>query len=247
MPYASYERRKTMPLSRALAAGVVTVAVLNTLSALSMPVAARKAPLLVILAWLVLLVAHAAAYEFGPRMRKRFGLDVYTGTQAALLFTIALVRPPAPLTLVLYMAAVAELVTLAGSAWGTVRITLGAVVLLVLASFVTSDLYRATTDGLILATTGLIAHAIAGLLQRPVADQPRAAPIALTNGAPALSSREVEVLRELVRGARNAEIAATLGISERTVKAHLGSIFQKLGVTSRTAAIAAAAQLTPRL
>ena len=91
------------------------------------------------------------------------------------------------------------------------------------------------------ATTGLIAHAIAGLLHRPV-DAPRPEPIALNNGAPPLSVREVEVLRALVRGARNSEIAATLGISERTVKAHLGSIYQKLGVTSRTAAIAAAAQ-----
>jgi DNA-binding CsgD family transcriptional regulator len=236
MPDASYERRKTMPLSRALAAGVLTVAVLNALSALSMPVVARKAPLLVILAWLVLMVAHAAAYEFGSRIR----LDIYTGTQAALLFAIAVLHPPAPLTLVLYMAAVAELVTLAGSAWGTVRITLGAVVLLVLASFLTSDLYRATTDGLILATTGLIAHAVAGLLQRPAVARPE--PIALDGGAPALSSREVEVLRQLVRGASNNEIATTLGISERTVKAHLGSIYQKLGVTSRTAAIAAAAQ-----
>ena len=238
MPDASYERRKTMPLSRALAAGVLTVAVLNTLSALSMPVVARKAPLLVILAWLALMVAHAAAYEFGSRLR----LDMYTGTQAALLFAIALLHPPAPLTLVLYMAAVAELVTLAGSAWGTVRITLGAVVLLVLASFLTSDLYRATTDGLILATTGLIAHAIAGLLQRP-AVAPRPEPIALNNGAPALSVREVEVLRQLMRGTSNNDIATALGISERTVKAHLGSIYQKLGVTSRTAAIAAAAQL----
>ena len=234
-----------MLLGRALAAGVVTVAVLNTLSALSMPVPEWKAGLPVVMAWLALLVLHGGVYEFGARIRGRFGLNVYAGTQAAALFAIALARPPAPLTVVLYMAAVAELVTLAGSAWGTVRITLGAVLLLVLASFLTSDLYRATTDGLILATTGLIAHAIAGLLRRPppAGSTPPAMPIALTNGAPPLSVREVEVLRELVRGARNNDIATQLGISERTVKAHLGSIYQKLGVTSRTAVIAAAAQL----
>jgi DNA-binding CsgD family transcriptional regulator len=62
------------------------------------------------------------------------------------------------------------------------------------------------------------------------------------NGA-ALSAREVEVLRELVSGARNADISATLRISERTVKAHLGSIYQKLGVASRSAAVAAAVRL----
>ena len=187
-------------------------------------------------------MVHAGVYEFGDRIRGRFSVNVYAGMQAAVLFAIALARPPAPLTIVLYMAAVAELVTLAGSVWGTVRITLGAVVLLVLASFLRSDLYRATTDGLILALTGLIAHAIAGLLHRP-RDAPHAVPVALPNGATPLSAREAEVLRELVHGSRNSEIAFTLGISERTVKAHLGSIYQKLGVTSRTAAIAAAVQL----
>ena len=233
---------KRIKLARALAAGVVTVAVLNTVSALSMPVLERKAPLLVVLVWLALLLVDAAVYEFGGRIRSRFGLNIYAGAQAAVLFAIALARPPVPLTMVLYMVAVAELVTLAGSAWGTVRITIGAVVLLVLASFITSDLYRATTDGLILAATGLVAHAIAGLLQRPAGDTSRAVPIALSNGAPALSAREVEVLRELVHGARNSDIGTKLGISERTVKAHLGSIYQKLGVASRSAAVAAAVQ-----
>jgi DNA-binding CsgD family transcriptional regulator len=237
---------KRIKLARALAAGVVTVAVLSTLSALSMPVPERKVPLLLVVVSFAMLVAHAAVYEFGDRIRHRFGLTVYAGAQAVILFAIALFASP-PLTILLYMVAVAELVTLAGSAWGTVRITIGAVVLLVVASFITSDLYRAATEGVILAATGLIAHAIAALLQRRVVDGPgavgAAVPIALTNGAPALSGREVEVLRELVQGARNGEIAAKLDISERTVKAHLGSIYQKLGVTSRTAAIAAAVQL----
>ena len=43
-------------------------------------------------------------------------------------------------------------------------------------------------------------------------------------------------------GERSKEIALRLGISERTVKAHLASIYNKLGVDSRAAAIAAAAQ-----
>lgn len=229
-----------LKLSRALATVVVAVAVLNTLSALSMPVPERKAPLLVVVAWLVLLLLHAAVYEFGGRIRSRFDLGVYAGAQAAILFGIALARPPAPLTIVLYMAAVAELVTLAGSAWGTVRITIGAVVLLVLASLITADLYRATTDGLVLAATGLVAHAIAGLLHRRFIEVPRAVPVVGGTGAPALSAREADVLVALVQGARNSEIAGRLGISERTVKAHLGSIYQKLGVTSRSAAVSAA-------
>lgn len=233
---------RRLNLGRALAAGVVMVAVLTTLSALSMPVPERKAPLLVVGLWLALMLLHAAVYEIGARIRGRFGLTAYAGAQAAILFAIALSRPPAPLTIVLYMAAVAELIALAGTGWGTVRITIGAVALLVLASFISADLYRATTEGVILAATGLIAHAIAGLLHRPAAGVPGAVPISPTNGAVALSAREAEVLRELVAGARNSDIAAKLGISDRTVKAHLGSVYQKLGVESRSAAVALALQ-----
>ena len=57
-----------------------------------------------------------------------------------------------------------------------------------------------------------------------------------------LSEREMEVLAAVARGERSKEIALKLGISERTVKAHLASIYNKLGVDSRAAAIAIAAQ-----
>ncbi len=235
-------RPKVVGLGQVLAVGVATVAVLNAASALSMPVPERRVAVGVIAAWLVLLLLHAAAYQWGERIRARLSLAAYAGAQAALLFAIALSRPPVPLTLVLFMAGIAELVTLAGSKWGakgTIWITTGAVSVLVLASLVTADLYRATTDGLILAVTGLVAHAIAGLLHRPAASV-SPVPVVSANAAAQLSAREAEVLRELVKGARNSDIAATLGISERTVKAHLGSIYQKLGVESRSAAVAAA-------
>ena len=55
-----------------------------------------------------------------------------------------------------------------------------------------------------------------------------------------LSDRELEVLKLVVEGLRNKEISDVLGIAERTVKFHTGVIFQKLGVTSRTEAAAAA-------
>ena len=57
-----------------------------------------------------------------------------------------------------------------------------------------------------------------------------------------LTEREVEVLTRVAQGDRSKEIAVRLGISERTVKAHLASIYNKLGVDSRAAAIAVAAQ-----
>ncbi len=57
-----------------------------------------------------------------------------------------------------------------------------------------------------------------------------------------LTERELEVLQAAARGERNKEIAFNLGITERTVKAHLASIYQKFGVDSRAAAVAIAAQ-----
>lgn len=52
-----------------------------------------------------------------------------------------------------------------------------------------------------------------------------------------LTPREYDVLRALGRGLSNAEIAATLLISEVTVKTHVGRIFAKLGLRDRAAAI----------
>ncbi len=57
-----------------------------------------------------------------------------------------------------------------------------------------------------------------------------------------LTDREQEVLAGVARGERSKEIAARLGITERTVKAHLASIYNKFGVDSRAAAIAVASQ-----
>ena len=57
-----------------------------------------------------------------------------------------------------------------------------------------------------------------------------------------LTERELEVLQATARGERNKEIAYKLGITERTVKAHLASIYQKFNVDSRAAAVAVAAQ-----
>lgn len=57
-----------------------------------------------------------------------------------------------------------------------------------------------------------------------------------------LSQREAEILKLVATGARNKEIAFELRISQSTVKAHLDSIFNKLGVDSRTAAVCIASQ-----
>ncbi|MGE0881820.1 MAG: response regulator [Acidimicrobiia bacterium] len=51
-----------------------------------------------------------------------------------------------------------------------------------------------------------------------------------------LTDREAEVLKLVREGLANKQIARQLGISERTVKAHLGNVFQRIGVTDRTQA-----------
>lgn len=60
--------------------------------------------------------------------------------------------------------------------------------------------------------------------------------------APALTPRERSVLQHLARGLGNKQIAAQLGISERTVKFHLSSVFTKLGAGNRAEAVARAVQ-----
>jgi DNA-binding NarL/FixJ family response regulator len=61
-------------------------------------------------------------------------------------------------------------------------------------------------------------------------------------GGSDLTVRELEVLEEIIRGKSNKEIAATLRISEATVKSHINNILSKLGVTDRTQAATTALQ-----
>ena len=51
-----------------------------------------------------------------------------------------------------------------------------------------------------------------------------------------LSPRETEVLRLVSQGLANKQVARALGITERTVKAHLGRVFREIGVLDRTSA-----------
>jgi DNA-binding NarL/FixJ family response regulator len=67
-----------------------------------------------------------------------------------------------------------------------------------------------------------------------------AAQLAEHMGSETLSAREIEVLRQVVEGNRNRDIAERLFISEETVKVHVKHIMEKLGASDRTQAIAIA-------
>ncbi|KTR43037.1 LuxR family transcriptional regulator [Curtobacterium oceanosedimentum] len=89
---------------------------------------------------------------------------------------------------------------------------------------------RATARG----ETALAPSAVAALVRRTTAKAPV---------GPALSPRELEVLRLVAQGNSNPAIGRTLFVSETTVKTHLGHVFEKLGVNDRTRAVTRAMEL----
>jgi len=110
---------------------------------------------------------------------------------------------------------------------------------------------RAGARGYLLKDTGrealfnAIRNAHAGALALPqdVADRVIAhlSPPRASRGEE-LSPRELEVLGLVAQGAGNKQIARKLRIGERTVKAHVTGVFNKLGVTTRAQAVAVALQ-----
>ncbi|MCZ6858159.1 MAG: response regulator transcription factor [Gemmatimonadetes bacterium] len=84
--------------------------------------------------------------------------------------------------------------------------------------------------------TVLSAEAVSTLLARSKSNNDADPSFASTS----LTPRELQILGAITRGRRNKDIGADLGITERTVKAHVSSIYAKLGVASRAAAAATA-------
>jgi two-component system NarL family response regulator len=105
------------------------------------------------------------------------------------------------------------------------------------------DIYRALQAG---AATYLLKNTLSDDLVRVVrevhgGEQPLsrevAERLAARNAVPALTQRETDVLRLLAQGLRNKEIGANLGITEETTHGYIKSIFSKLKVQDRTAAV----------
>lgn len=88
---------------------------------------------------------------------------------------------------------------------------------------------RAVGEGLWVGAAGLVSGLMRG-----------AGRVRLTDGeslAEPLTAREKEVLQQMAQGLANKQIAASLGISEHTVKFHLSSLYAKLGAAGRTEAV----------
>lgn len=126
------------------------------------------------------------------------------------------------------------------------------VLLLVDTPELASEALRAGVAGLLLrdADPDEIVAALRAAGQGLTVLDPRAVPFLTTDAAPRaspdagepLTPREREILQLIAQGLPNKSIALELGISEHTVKFHVGSILDKLGASSRAEALARAAR-----
>jgi DNA-binding NarL/FixJ family response regulator len=75
---------------------------------------------------------------------------------------------------------------------------------------------------------------IPGERHLPIRGEERAPDITCCSGKTALSPRELEVVEQVVDGSTNQEIAARLGVSPRTIHAHVSSAMSKTRTRTRT-------------
>jgi DNA-binding NarL/FixJ family response regulator len=71
------------------------------------------------------------------------------------------------------------------------------------------------------------------MVGRVMLESQRRAPTPPSNHGVHLTQRESQVLQLVAKGSSNQQIAARLGIAERTVKSHVSSLFQRIGVSDR--------------
>lgn len=96
------------------------------------------------------------------------------------------------------------------------------------------------------AILGALRRVLAGGVYVPPAllDTPEGAPPPpLSNRYPALSYRQIQVLRELAKGQSNKQIGDALDVTEGTVKLHMAAIFRILKVNNRTEAVLVAQKM----
>jgi DNA-binding NarL/FixJ family response regulator len=131
----------------------------------------------------------------------------------------------------------------------TIRTTVPAARVLVLTTFSDDDRVRAAlaagATGYLLkdAAPEEVVAAVRSTARDEAPVDPRVArallpgaPVAARDRGPDLPPRERDVLVRIARGLSNRQIATELGIAERTVKVHVGSVFRRIGVADRTSA-----------
>lgn len=90
-----------------------------------------------------------------------------------------------------------------------------------------------THGGGVWVTRSLLPRLVMELRRYAEAQRPAPDRAVASDKLSALTPREREIVRLIVGGASNKQVASALDISERTVKGHLSNVFQKLGVTDR--------------
>lgn len=229
-------------LGKALGAAVAVTAALALLSASFRPAEDGRMSTGRIAISALLLAGHALLYLEGARIRDRWGTYVYVGAQTTLLFIVGLYPNETLLAIGLFAALTAQAIRLLRGRQGAMTVTLASIVVFCASTTISSGVYRGATVALVLAVIGLVSRALAPehARERPTGD---AVPVMASPPRPTgITQRELEVLRMAADGRRSREIAGALGISERTVKAHLAAAYRKLGVETRAAAVARAVE-----
>lgn len=90
-----------------------------------------------------------------------------------------------------------------------------------------------TYGGGVWVTRSLLPRLVTELRRYAEAQHPPAEKTVAADKLSSLTPREKEIVRLIVGGASNKQVASALDISERTVKGHLSNVFQKLGVSDR--------------
>ena len=229
------------PLGRALGAALGLVAVLALLSSAFRSVQDGRLSSTRILISTVLLGVHGLLYLKGASIRERWGVYRYLASQGVVLFGLGLLPNATLLAIALFAALTAQAIRLLAGMQSAMTVTLVSIIVFCVSTTISSGVYRGATVALVLAVLGVVVRAITPVPAGPsaTADAIRAAP---TEAIEPLTPRELEVLRMAAAGRRSREIGSALGISERTVKAHLAAVYRKLGVETRAAAVARAAE-----